>query len=57
MRVQLALRAYGYYSGAIDGVVGPETKTSLMKMQKDYKIPVTGTITPEVIDALNIPAD
>jgi His-Xaa-Ser repeat protein HxsA len=57
MRVQLALRAYGYYSGSIDGIVGPETKTALMSMQKDYKLPVTGTITPEVIDALHVPLD
>lgn len=55
-RVQTALYAYGYYTGAIDGVVGTGTKTALSKFQKDWGLSVTGTITPEVLDALNIVA-
>lgn len=54
MRVQLGLKAYGYYSGAIDGIVGPATRTALMGFQKDFSLPVTGTVTPEVLDALQI---
>ena len=54
--VQLALLAYGYYTGTIDGVLGPESKAALSKMQADYGLKVTGTITPEVLDALGIVA-
>ena len=56
-RVQLGLLAYGYYEGTIDGVVGPGMKTSLRRFQTDFKLPVTGTITPETLDALKITAE
>ena len=55
-RMQLGLLGYGYYSGAIDGTVGPAMRTSLMRMQTDFKLSPTGTITPEVLDALRITA-
>lgn len=56
-RVQMGLMAYGYYHGTIDGVVGPETKAALIRMQTDFRLNVTGTVTPEVLDALRIVAD
>lgn len=55
-RVQLGLRAYGYYSGIIDGLVGPETQAALTRFQTDFNLPVTGTVTPQVLDALGIAA-
>lgn len=55
-QVQTALYAYGYYTGIIDGKFGPETRTALSKFQKDWNLKVTGTITPEVLDALQIVA-
>lgn len=55
-RVQTALYAYGYYTGAIDGIVGTGTRTAISKFQKDWGLSITGTITPEVLDALNIVA-
>ncbi len=55
-RVQLGLTAYGYYSGTVDGIVGPQTREAITKMQTDYGLKVTGTITPELLDALNISA-
>jgi His-Xaa-Ser repeat protein HxsA len=55
-RVQLGLQAYGYYNGAIDGVVGSEMRAALRKLQEDYSLKTTGTITPEVLDALKIVA-
>ena len=57
MRVQTALTAYGYYSGLIDGQVGPGCKTALIAMQTDYNLKVTGTITPGVLDAFGIAAN
>lgn len=53
-RVQQGLTAYGYYSGEIDGKVGPATKAALSKFQKDFSLTITGTITPEVLDAFGI---
>ena len=54
IRVQQGLRAYGYYRGALDGAVGPETRAALVRFQTDYDLKVTGTVTPEVLDALDI---
>jgi len=53
-RVQTGLTAYGYYNGAIDGKVGPATKAALSKFQKDFSLTITGTITPEVLNAFGI---
>jgi His-Xaa-Ser repeat protein HxsA len=53
-RVQLGLLAYGYYDGPIDGTVGAKMKDTLRRFQTDFKIKVTGTITPEVLDALKV---
>jgi His-Xaa-Ser repeat protein HxsA len=57
MQVQTALTAYGYYSGLIDGQVGQGCKTALIAMQTDYNLKVTGTITPEVLNAFGIVAN
>jgi len=55
-RVQASLYVYGYYTGTVDGKMGPETRAAISKYQKDYKLPVTGTITPEVLNAFGIVA-
>lgn len=52
--LQLALQVYGYYTGSIDGVVGPDTRVAISKMQADYGLKVTGTVTPETLNALKI---
>jgi len=56
MQVQLALTSYGYYSGAIDGIIGRGSKAALSRFQSDFSLKVTGTITPEVLNAMGIPA-
>ena len=53
-KVQSALKSYGYYEGDVDGDIGPLTKVAIEKMQTDYGLKVTGTITPEVLSSLNI---
>lgn len=55
-RVQLGLLAFGYYDGPIDGVVGPKMKTSIRNFQSTFHMKETGTITPELLDALKISA-
>ena len=55
-RVQIGLMGQGYYEGAVDGIVGPGMRSSLTRFQTDLKLPVTGSITPETLDALRIAA-
>ena len=52
--VQLALFSYGYYMGEVDGIMGPQTSVAISKLQTDYGLNVTGTITPELLKALGI---
>lgn len=56
MRVQLALISYGYYNGALDGVIGKQSSAALSRFQSDYGLQITGTVTPEVLDAFGITA-
>jgi len=56
-RVQAALYAQGYYTGALDGAVGPNTRAALSKFQRDHGLPVTGTITTETLNALRVAAN
>jgi His-Xaa-Ser repeat protein HxsA len=55
-RVQISLTTLGYYNGPIDGIVGKNTRAALSKLQAAYGLPVSGTITPEVLDVLGIQA-
>jgi len=49
--------AFGYYQGAPDGIIGAGTREALSRLQADYGLKVTGTITPETLDALKITAN
>lgn len=56
-RVQIALLAQGFYQGAIDGVVGPGLRSSIRRFQGAKTLPITGTITAEVLDALRVSSE
>jgi His-Xaa-Ser repeat protein HxsA len=56
-RVQIALLAQGFYEGAIDGVVGPAMRGGMRRFQKKRGLAVTGTITPELLDALRVASE
>lgn len=56
-KVQIGLMAYGYYDGDLDGMVGPKTRSALTRFQTDFNLKVTGTITPEVLDAFKVTAE
>jgi His-Xaa-Ser repeat protein HxsA len=56
-RVQVALFALGYYNGAIDGLIGPQTRAAISLYQRNHGLQVTGTIDDELLDALNITLD
>jgi len=44
IEVQTGLAKRGYYAGAIDGLIGPETRKAVRRFQADAKLPVTGSV-------------
>ena len=50
--VQSALTRKGYYHGAIDGRMGPETRSAVRQYQRNHGMEVTGNIDQTVLDAL-----
>jgi His-Xaa-Ser repeat protein HxsA len=55
MHVQVALMGQGLFDGPIDGDVGPKTRAALRTFQGSHGLAVTGTITPQTLDALHVP--
>jgi len=53
--VQNDLAQLGYYSGAIDGVFGADTRTALTRYQIDHHLQVTGSLTKETMQSLGLP--
>lgn len=53
--LQVALKRLGYYCGPIDGVFTDEVSMAIARMQKNYAMRVTGTITVPVRRALHLP--
>jgi len=54
MRVQMYLYAFGFYNGAIDGVVNTDTKVGIMKFQEDRGLSITGKIDDALLKAMNV---
>lgn len=55
-RLQVALMGRGLFEGPINGTVGPSTRAAIRKFQEAQGLQVTGTITPETLDALHVPS-
>jgi hypothetical protein len=53
--MQTALRRLGYYCGPINGVFTPEVSDAIARLQKNYSMRVTGTLTDPVRRALHMP--
>ena len=53
--MQTALRRLGYYCGLVDGVFTPEVADAIARLQKNYSMRVTGTLTDPVRRALHLP--
>lgn len=51
---QEALARKGYYRGQIDGVFGPATHSALMSYQRRNGLRVTGSLTGETLQSLNL---
>lgn len=54
-KVQMMLYALGYYSGAINGRVNPETSTAISSYQSNNGLSVTGKINDNLVKSLNVP--
>ncbi len=48
--VQRELLATGHFKGLVDGVNGQKTKVAIQQFQQEAGLPVTGEITPELIN-------
>lgn len=53
--LQRDLKRLGYYCGEIDGIYGPEVSDAIARLQKNYSMRVTGTLTDPVRRALHLP--
>lgn len=53
--VQRDLHRLGYYCGPIDGFWSPDVSEAVAKLQKNYSMRVTGTLTDGVRRALRLP--
>lgn len=56
MRVQIELTSRGFYSGNIDGVLGPNTRKAITRFQAQKKLTPSGTMTTDTLNALGIKA-
>ena len=52
--VQLALRDQGYYPGAIDGLVGPQTRAALAAYQRDHRLVITQAVDEPTLVTLGL---
>ncbi|HJT46059.1 MAG TPA: peptidoglycan-binding domain-containing protein [Chthoniobacterales bacterium] len=52
--VQDRLVRDGFYSGQIDGVLGPETRHALVRFQTKRGLRISGELTTETLDALGL---
>ena len=53
-QVQQKLKNLGYYTGAIDGIIGPKSKTAIRNFQRDYGLVVDGIVGPKTLAALGL---
>src|SRR6201999_1081068 len=51
---QRELAKLGYYHGAADGVIGPETEKAVRWFQSVDKLPVTGQLDDQTLQALQV---
>ena len=47
----------GFYSGQIDGVLGPETRHAIVRFQTKHGLRISGELTTETLDAMGLRQD
>lgn len=53
-RIQELLAEAGFDPGPLDGIVGPRTRAAVEGFEQAQNLPVTGTVTPGLLDLLAI---
>ena len=53
-QVQRKLRTLGYYSGSVDGAVGPVTRASIRSYQGENGLAITGRIDSALMASLGL---
>jgi hypothetical protein len=54
VNVQVALRNQGYYAGAIDGNMGPQTRAALAAFQADNGLAITSAVDQPTLQTLDV---
>jgi len=54
VNVQIALRDQGYYAGAVDGAMGPQTRAALAAFQADNGLAVTSAVDQPTLQTLGL---
>jgi hypothetical protein len=54
VNVQVALRDQGYYAGAVDGAMGPQTRAALAAFQSDNGLAVTSAVDEPTLQTLGV---
>jgi peptidoglycan hydrolase-like protein with peptidoglycan-binding domain len=53
--VQKHLTQRGYYTGPVDGIFGPATRTAVTRYQINRHLEVTGSLTNQTLQSLGLP--
>ena len=54
VNVQVALREQGYYAGAVDGDMGPQTRAALAAFQADNGLAITSAVDQPTLQTLGV---
>jgi hyperosmotically inducible protein len=54
MKVQEVLKSEGLYTGQIDGVMGPLTRSALQEYQRQHNLLITGRIDEQTAKSMNL---
>lgn len=56
-RVQIILQLFGYYAGAIDGMLGPQTRSAIDVFKIENGLPLGSYLDAETLNAIGVPVD
>lgn len=54
VNVQTALQDQGYYTGDVDGQLGPQTRDAVAAYQKDHNLDVTAAVDEPTVESLGL---